>query len=373
MKKAISLFTALALCLPLASCASGGSSTGTQTPITSPGGISVNLPDRDVMYTESFRISDKLYLYTLLELYLAFCDSLTEAGLSAEELGLVAGTPLSEQKYTLGDTYGTWLDYFAEQAEYSLTERAVLCEAAKAEGLKLSDGERESIDERLKGLGERASAEGLTLGAYLTAHCGAGTTTADVRAAAETELLAEKYLRAVADGANTSRAILESYYLKNERALESVDFLVYVFAADSGSYADTLAQYTTREEFLEYVHYYITTVQGLGEDDYNEVIERHVVCENIKRDDSDATVSAAFNAVEGECVTLRDSGKITVLLVTRSHGRNTKTGEDGVPIWESEASDAVRSLAMESATKDAAKSYPITVDSKALAELDITP
>lgn len=373
MKKAVSIFAVLALCLSLVSCTSGGNAATSQTPITSPGGISVNLPEKAVMYTENGTVSDKIYAYTLLELYRAFCENLGSASLTAEDIGITSGTCLGEQKYTLGDTFDTWLEYFSEQAEYSLTERLVLCEAARDAGISLDESDTESIDETLKSLTDSANSENLTLGAYLTAHCGVGTTSGDVRSAAELSLLAEKYLNSVADKADTSGPILESYYLKNERTFESVDFLVYVFASDESSYAENLAQYTTSEDFLEYLHYYITTVQTLDEDDFNEILEKHVICENITRDDDDETVSAAFEAKEGECVTLRDNDKITVILVTRSRGRNTKKNESGIPMWEAEVTNAIRSLAIENATKKAAQSYPVTIDREEIGKIDITP
>lgn len=371
MKKYTAITIALMLALALSSCGASSSGTHSQSPITPPGGISVNLPDTEVLYTENFSANDKVFAYTVYSMYSAFCDKLTESGMTPADVGITVGESLAAQSCSLDSSFSSWLEMFSSQAEYSLTEQLVLAEAAKEAGITLNEEDEKSITSQLDALSARAAAENKTLGAFLTAHCGAGVTPEDVRNALSLSLTAEKYLNEAANGADTSRNALESYYFAHESEIDTVDFLVYVFASGEEKYAETLAGYTSPDDFTSYLKYYVTTVRGLGEDEFDEIYDSHVLCENVHRTDSNV-IAAAFGAKSGECVTLDgDGGTKTVILVTRSRSRNKTKNEDGVPMWEAEVKSAIENGAIEDITREAAAKYTLTRNTEKLAAVDI--
>lgn len=363
---------ALAIALALTSCAAGTASEATQTPITSPGGYSVKLPATEVLSTENVSVSDKVFAYTVYSMYSAFRDKLTESGMTAVDVGITEGESLASQPCSLDSSFSSWLEMFSSQAEYSLTEQLVLAEAAKEAGIELDEADTEQLDAAVDALTRSAEDAGMTLGAFLTARCGAGVTVSDVREALTLSLTAEKYLNLAADGADTSRNALENYYSAHESDIDTVDFLVYVFASGEDKYAQTLAGYSSSEDFVNYLEYYITTVRGLGEDDAREILTEHTVQENVHRDDSDA-VTAAFGLKSGESITLDgDGGTKTVILVTRSCSRNKAKDSDGVPMWEAEVISAIENEELERVTRSAASKYTVTRNSEKLLTVDIT-
>ncbi|MBQ8524351.1 MAG: hypothetical protein IJ457_06990 [Clostridia bacterium] len=372
MKKLISIFTAALLVAALSSCSSK-SPADTKAPIVPSGEISVNLPDKDIMYTENFKVTDKMIAYLLRETYSSFCDGLAELGLSAADLGIVPGQSLGSQSCAVDASVKSWLEYFAVQAEFSFTEQLVLCEAAKAEGIALDDSDNEKIDGALNELYRTARLKGMSESAYIASVYGSTVTAGDITSALRLSYLAEKYLRAVSDSADTSHNALENYYAQYQSRLDTADFLVYVFAAGETEYAEALAAQKTRDDFLEYIRYYTTEVRGLTEDEFLELKDEHIVNTNVSKDDGDEVTSFAFSANTGDVRLIRDgnSSALTVVMVTRSGGRNESLDENGVPMWEARARALIEEAAVDSAKKAAAEKFPVTADRQAFYSIDI--
>lgn len=371
MKRVLAYLVLAVLLLSLFSCTSQQAGD-TDTPIIPPGGISINRPDTNVMYTENFAVTDKMVAYSLRELYTSFCDNLAEMKLSAADLGIVAGKFLGEQTCLVDTSVKTWLEYFATQVEYSFMEQLVLCEAAKNEGLTLDDSDAAAIDATLEELYETAHRKGKTENAYIAELYGSDVTAGDIRDALELSHLAEKYLRHAADSTDTSEEAVKRFYSQHADSIDTVDFLIYVFAAGEEEYADALAEQTSAEDFLEYTHYHATTVRGLTEEDYEEIKAGHILCENIHMDKDDETVSFAFSASAGDVRVTKDkSGAVTVVRVTRQRSRNENTDENGVPMWIAEASAMMEGEVVDAVTEKAASAHPVTVDRQKLYAIDI--
>lgn len=371
MKKLISVIMLAVFLLSLSSCGGRGAAEE-KTPIIPPGGVSVNRPDTKIMYTDHFTVSDKMISYSLSEHYYAFCERLAESGLTAADLGIAEGTSLKDQSCLADASVKTWLEYFANQVEYSFMEQLVLCEAAFEAGISLDDADRAAVDSRIEELMLEARRNGKTDTAYIAELYGSEVGVGDIRDALELSHLAEKYLRSAADSADTSEEALERFYADHSDAIDSADILVYVFSSEESAYAEQLAAQKTPEDFLAYIHHHVTSVRGLSESDYEEIRDGHVVRENVRMDKDDPTVSFAFSARTGDVsITTDKSGASTVVFVTRSGSRNEKPDENGTPFWIAETKAMIEAELVESATAEAAKRYSVTVDRQKLYGIDI--
>jgi hypothetical protein len=108
--------------------------------------------------------------------------------------------PLREQIYATQDENGvaleasvTWFDHFAELATESLKKQMVLCEAARADGIKLTKEDKKSIDMAIDTLALYATYYGYTTNGYIVAMYGNGVNKGDVRDMMEIEMLSAKY------------------------------------------------------------------------------------------------------------------------------------------------------------------------------------
>jgi len=371
MKKAVAVLLLCAVCASASACSAPAETLPREsTAVTNPENIALNLPDTILMNTENYSVTDKMVSYSLRRLYDAFCDKLGEMKLTAEDFGIVAGKPLGEQEYYIDDSAKTWLEYFAIQAEYGFMEQLVLCEAAREAGIELDDGDMATVEKELGEICKAARKAGKSENAYIAEYYGTGVNAGDIRAAFELSLLAEKYLRQAADGTDISEDAARAFAAEHGEALESVDFLVYVFPAGDEKYAEDLAEMKTAEDFLEYVHHYVTSVRGLTENDYDEILRDHVRMDNVKRGDKSAS-DFVLNADEGETQLTREKNGSTVIRVTRALGLNGAADENGTPAWLAEARVLMEAEAVETLTKDAADKYAVTVDRQAFYGVDI--
>lgn len=364
MKKIILSIIASFLLLSLFSC--GGAEEETKAPITSPGGISVNLPDTKVMYTESFTVTDKIASFQFNSIYERFKRQLDSSGTSPSDIGLLTGVSLKEQKCTV-DEGVTWFEYFMNQAEFSLMEQLVLCEAAKAAGVELTEEDDAAIEKAISAIKKSAAAAGVAEADYVRAVYGEGVTFGDVRASLKLMYLAEKYLNFCIDAADVSYGSLVAVYEKNRDAIDVVSYLTYTFDSNEGQYANELSSCTSREDYLAYVKSHMTDVRGLGEADYEELMQNGLVSDNVYLDSTDTYNVWAAEASTGDVKQFTDGeGRITVVLVTAARGRNEAPDEDGTPAWQKDAITLIEAAACEAAERDAAKKYPVTMDREAL-------
>ena len=369
-KRVLSLFAAI-LILILPSCGKKKDEV-TKTPIISPNGITVNLPDVKVMYTENFTVTDKMASFQFNSIYERFKVQLDETGVNPSDLGILTGVSLKEQKCTIDSGSDTWFDYFMDQAEFSLMEQLVLCEAAKAEGVSLSDTDMADVEAALSAIKKGGDAAGVSEADYIRDVYGDKVTAGYIKDALELMYLAEKYLNVCIDGADVSDAALEASYTENSELFDTVSYLAYTFDEDKASHADDLAKCTTKEEFLSYVEGYMTGELGLGQDDYEKLTENGMIFEDSYLDDEDPYTSWAAEASIGDVeIKTEDDGRVTVLLLTKERGRDERTNDAGEVMWKAGAADIIRERVCEDAVKSAAKKYPVTVDRAALYDIEV--
>lgn len=166
---------------------------------------------RVVMKTDNYKVTAPMMAYTIYTTYRNEVASYEEmskewgvtiqvpSGTGGDKLD--AQKPLRDQIYATTDkdtklpleTPVTWFDHYASQAMQDVKKMLVLCEAAKAAGVKLEEGEEESIDMAIEYLGAYASYYGYTTNGYVAAVYGEGVNKRDVRKMMEISALADKY------------------------------------------------------------------------------------------------------------------------------------------------------------------------------------
>lgn len=162
--------------------------------------------------------------------------------------GLSGDTSLSTLKSTLckldetGKT--TWFDYFADQTKTQVESMLVLCEAARAEGMKLDDSELETIKQSVKDINKACEEyaklyaasgySGYTASYIFTQEYGNGVTDANIRHAMELQALANKfrtaYLERTKDGITDEE--IDKYVKDNPSKMLTADIISYTFTAE---------------------------------------------------------------------------------------------------------------------------------------------
>lgn len=361
---------AAALILILPSCGKGDTQS-TAAPIVSPNGITVNLPDVKVMYTENFTVTDKMASFQFYSMYESFKKQLDDAGVNPVDLGLLTSVSLKEQKCSIDSGSDTWFDYFLDQAEYSLMEQLVLSEAATAEGVSLDDEDLAKVDSAYSAIKKGASSAGVAEADYIRAVYGKNVTAGDIKSSLKLMYLAEKYLNHCIDEADVSDDALEAIYNEKRDVFDTVSYLAYTFDADKAGFAEELAKCTGKEDFLSYVENFMLTELGLGVKDFEKLTENGMIYEDAYVSGDSPYAAWAADASIGDVeIKTEESGKATVLLLTKERGPDERLNEDGVETWKADAADIIREKVCEDAIKAAAKAYPVTIDRAELEKIE---
>ena len=148
---------------------------------------------------------------------------------------------LREQIYATMDDDGapleapiTWFDHFAELALVTAKEELALCEAARAEGVQLSEAELQSIEMQISTLAAYAPYYGYTSAEYIAALYGKGVTENDVRSVMKIKALASKYAQLKSDqllDAITDEQISAEYDANRAKYDVFADYVGYTFTA----------------------------------------------------------------------------------------------------------------------------------------------
>jgi len=154
-------------------------------------------------------------------------------------MGLDLSAPLNKQAY-YGDENTTWADYFLESALERAKSDYVLCQAAEAEGFKLSEEELESIESGISNMNFYAMLNGFSNTAqYLRASYGFGANEKSYREYSERSALATAYYNAHNDGLTYDDAAIREY-----ESDKFTDYSYYNFASYYVNYTKFLGEGT---------------------------------------------------------------------------------------------------------------------------------
>lgn len=180
--------------------------------------------------------------------------------------------PLKSQIYdkTAGTT---WYDYFMNTALNDARQALYLCEAAKANGLTLTEEDYKSIDESIESLKTAAKAYNVSLNRYISSMYGNGVKEKDLRRCFELSTLASKQYDKMMESYSFTEEEREKYCEENKDAFFKADYMSYVFKAEfaddasekdildakesAKKLADELAAKTTKDDFFNYISEYL--------------------------------------------------------------------------------------------------------------------
>lgn len=193
--------------------------------------------------------------------------------------GLDTTKPLDQQTTSGGDT---WYNYFLNSTKENVKQVLVLAEAAKADGITLSDEDQTTIDTQLKSL--------------TPTDYGQGVNSNDIKKCLEIYTLAYKYNSEVMDKLNYTDIELENYYNQNKNTLMQYNYRSYTFSyasdadkpmtqAEAKAYADKLYACNSDSNFTAWLSSYLKSTGN-----YNDATDLQ------KEIDSTLTEKATYTA-----------------------------------------------------------------------------
>ncbi len=221
----------------------------------------------DAVKSENYQISLAFVSYMFNDMYKNYYSSWQYY------YGFDPTRSLKEQYTPESGSSQTWYDYLLNLVEEQLKQVLVFAEAAKAEGMTLTEEEQKSISDQLSDLSDRANESSKSMEDYIAEQCGPGVTEADLKNYSEIMLLAQKYYKQLSESFTYDDADYDKYYQENTESFQYCDYMSYSFtstldenatddekkkdAATRKALADELAKCTTQESFENYVRKYL--------------------------------------------------------------------------------------------------------------------
>ncbi len=115
----------------------------------------------------------------------------------------------------------SYFDLFLGDAKKLMVQTAALADAARADGMTLTEEGRTSVDTAMASYESQATQYGYTMDSYLKANFGKYMTKDVLRACLEESRLASQYYTAHSDSLNFDDAAVKAYYEENSASLDS--------------------------------------------------------------------------------------------------------------------------------------------------------
>lgn len=279
--------------------------------------------------SEHYEVTSAMMTYFFNATYQTYVNG----GLS-QYMGLDTSKTLSEQKYTDNET---WFDYIMKATKKEVQETLVLAEGAYDLGLKLSDSDKDEIEELLGNFDTYAANYNVTPQYYIKNVYGASVTKEDVKKCLELSTMAELYHDHLIEQYAFDEEDWNTYFDENSSTFLKIDYLSYTFEpaeeeeddaaettaagedtaaeedttsaedADAAAeealaavrtYAEELAATKNADEFYAYVRSYLTDVVYAGMDeealeadsiDIDSLVDKCLTEGKAKSGDSDFT------------------------------------------------------------------------------------
>lgn len=199
----------------------------------------------------------------------------TNYGETNEELGLDTTADLKKQACSY-ENYDTWYDYFADSAKNKLEEILILCEAAKEEGITLTEGDERFIETSMQVFKDSAEDEELTTEEYIDNKYGTIVSEKDIRNYIELTQLASRYQQKYASTLSYNESEIDSYFADNKSSFLTADYIYFLIEtgdtsgktdaeiksmkADAKAKAKQIAAKDTRADFIEELEKYATVL-----------------------------------------------------------------------------------------------------------------
>ena len=182
--------------------------------------------------SENFEVNNAMMSYFFRDTYATTVqNAISQLGMAATYYGMIPDTskPLRDQTNSAGKT---WYDYFMEAAANNVSNMLVLAEAAKEEGITLTENETNRIDKVLADLKADAEENGEKVEDVIHENYGLGVKESDIKDALEIYYLSQKYYFYKYEGIEISDDEIKDYYDEHKDDYFVVSYKVYTFSED---------------------------------------------------------------------------------------------------------------------------------------------
>ncbi len=205
---------------------------------------SITLHTNTAMKSEHYSVNNAQFQYSVYSIYNNYYQQyLSSYGTNyMSYFGFDRTKPLSEQKYFNSSTQ-SWLDACVNDAKSNLTQILYLCEAARAEGMTLSDEHKKEIDDTIDAISGIAKSYNYSFSTYVGNLYGSkGITRKDIRGMLELQLLASQYTEKVYGDFTYTDEQYNAYYNEHKLDYLKADYYTYQIKAEYATDADEAAK-----------------------------------------------------------------------------------------------------------------------------------
>lgn len=179
--------------------------------------------------------SEKIYSHELNYYYInAYSNFVNQVGTeyASQLFGLDTTQSLKTQTY-YADSSMTWHDYFLSTAKTSAQQIHMLADAAKAEGVTLSEEYEAYVQDEMSGLADYVAENGYSMDSYLSAMYGKRMDQAEYERLVRNGYLASQYSEAKSEEFSSSYTDddLTSYYNEHKNDFDLVTYRRYLVTA----------------------------------------------------------------------------------------------------------------------------------------------
>ena len=226
-----------------------------------------------VLSTDDCEVDQAMLTYYTYVAYVNFYN-MYYSYLSA--FGLSTGVSLKAQ--TIPNSTTTWFENFENSAVSELSQLMVYAQAAKAEGMTLTEEQVKAIDDEIEAIKASEKESDSTMSSAIGSTTGVpGVNLDDIRRCMELTTLASAYIDKLGDSFTYDDETVAKYYDEHAKEYQTVDYLTYTIAAklpdqtaenyeeekaaleaEAKAKADELALCKTEEDFKNWIKSYLT-------------------------------------------------------------------------------------------------------------------
>ena len=292
--------------------------------------IDYSLP---AVWSDTTTVTYGMFIYYFNAYYRSYVE---EYDNQLESIGLDPTKSLSIQTYN--NEY-TWHQYFTIQVYSQLRELIALADAAKAEGMTLTEDDKKEIGSQAENYEKLAKDAGVSLEEYITKVYGEGVTVDMMKSANELRFLANKYYEKLMAGYEYTDEECEEHYLKNTDSFLHFDYIKNTVPKKD---ADELKKCKDEASFVETLRKIITKNNFLDDyDRFAETIEKQLERKYVRRASYNKNSDFCKWAVKSErrpydiYTKTESSGDVTVIMLLPTVEVNSSNGvtyRDDVPL-----------------------------------------
>lgn len=285
------------------------------------------------VWSDNTTISHGMFIYYFNAYYRSYIE---EYDNQLDTIGLDPTKSLSSQEYNKDYS---WQQYFTLQVYSQIRELVALADAAKAEGMTLTEEDKKEINSQAENYEKLAKDAGISIDEYVVNVYGEGVTVDIMKSANELRFYANKYYEKLIDGYVYTDEDCENYYLENKDNFLHFDYIKNTVpkedaeelkkCKDETSFVDTLRKVITKNNFLNDYDRFAETIE--------KQLERKYVRRASYNKNSDFCKWAVNeDRVPYEIYTKTEtSGDVTVIMLlptTEASSVNGVTYRDDVPL-----------------------------------------